>query len=172
MSVAELANSCSEDASKLLPLLKGSDSAVRYWAAIGFLVRDANFVASHQAELASALKDESASVRIVAAHALGAFGDDQSLNRALEALGELISPRLNGVLVSMNALAAVEALGDKAAPLHGPVRALESRGPSPDERFNSYVPRLIQNIIPVKTSSTPSKLSKPLREKPRPSKPM
>ena len=168
---AELASSRSENASKLLPLLKDSDSAVRYWAAIGFHVRGADSVASHQAELASALKDESASVRIVAAHALGAFGDDQSLNRALETLGELISPRRNGVLVSMNALAAVEALGDKAAPLHGAVRALESRGPSPDERFNSYVPRLIQNITPVKIDTTPGKRPTPARDKVQLNKP-
>jgi uncharacterized sulfatase len=48
----------------------------------------------------------------------------------------------------MSALAAIEALGEKAASLHDFVRNLNPNGPSPDARFNSYVPRLIQNIVP------------------------
>jgi uncharacterized sulfatase len=65
-------------------------------------------------------------------------------------LRELAPPEKNGVLVSMAALGAIEALGEKAASLRDFVRGLNPNGPSPDARYNSYVPRLIQNIAPGK----------------------
>jgi hypothetical protein len=48
----------------------------------------------------------------------------------------------------MSALAAIEALGEKAASIHQAIAAMKPSGPSPDGRYNSYVPRLIQNIVP------------------------
>lgn len=51
----------------------------------------------------------------------------------------------------MSALAAIEALGDKAATLHDMIAAMQPNGPSPDGRYNSYVPRLIDNIVPAKS---------------------
>jgi arylsulfatase A-like enzyme len=150
VGVAEFAsNGSPEDVSRLVPSLRDSDSAVRYWAAMGILMRGAEVAASHQPELLEALGDESASVRIVAAQTLGAYGNEESRKRALETLSELISPRRNGVLVSMSALAAVEALGARAKPLHENIGKLESIGPSPDGRYSGYVPRLIENIVPA-----------------------
>jgi hypothetical protein len=54
----------------------------------------------------------------------------------------------------MPALAAIEALGEKAAPLHALVREMKPTGPSPDGRYGSYVPRLIENIVPPAASRT------------------
>jgi hypothetical protein len=48
----------------------------------------------------------------------------------------------------MSALAAIEALGELALPLHDRISKLTPNGPSPDGRYNSYVPRLVANIVP------------------------
>jgi hypothetical protein len=58
----------------------------------------------------------------------------------------LASPQTQGVLISMFALGVIEGLGDKAATLHEMIGQLPPKGPSPDGRYNSYVPRLIESI--------------------------
>ncbi|MCK7482548.1 MAG: HEAT repeat domain-containing protein [Candidatus Moduliflexus flocculans] len=57
---------------KLQEGLKDGDSGVRYWAALGLAMRDAAAISAAREELRAALKDESPSVRIAAARALGA----------------------------------------------------------------------------------------------------
>ncbi|MEI7459639.1 MAG: sulfatase-like hydrolase/transferase [Pirellula sp.] len=147
VAAAELASNLDPAAlPELKKLLNDSDSAVRWWASLGHLMRGQAAVAANQEALQNALQDEASPVRIVVAQALGMFGDDAATAKALNVLRELSSPQKNGVLVSMSALAAIEALGDRANSLHPFVLKLEPNGDSPDERYNSYVPRLIQNI--------------------------
>lgn len=134
-------------------LLADSDSAVRHWGALGLLMRGGDAVAQHAVALEQALADKSPAVRIVAAQALAMHGPSATLSRSLNTLGTLAAPEKNGVLVSMSALAAIEALGEKAAPLHSVVAAIKPTGPAPDARYNSYVPRLMQNIVPAATKS-------------------
>jgi hypothetical protein len=43
-------------------------------------------------------------------------------------------------------LSAIQALGKKAAPLLDIVRTMPIDGPSPDARYDSYVPRLVEDI--------------------------
>ncbi|HUG70370.1 MAG TPA: sulfatase-like hydrolase/transferase [Pirellulaceae bacterium] len=144
------------DVPELLAQLKDTDSAVRYWGALGLLMRGADGVSANQAALQAALADQSPDVRIVAAQALGLHGDQASQELALETLAGLAGPESNGVLTSMSALAAIEALGKVAEPLHDRVSQLDPNGPSPDGRYNSYVPRLIANIVPGAKTATPS----------------
>lgn len=149
VAAAELASNLESGALReLKQLLADSDSAVRYWAALGFLMRGQKAVAQNEGALRAALDDSSPYVRIVAAQALGLHGQDASRSAALGVLRELAPPEQNGMLVSMSALAAIEALGEKAASLQEFVRNLNPKGPSPDARYDSYVPRLIQNIAP------------------------
>jgi uncharacterized sulfatase len=100
------------------------------------------------AVLEKALSDDSINVRIAAAQALAQYGDAASLPKALATLESLAAPEANGVLTSMAALAAIEALGSKAASLHAKIAAMKPDGQSPDGRYNSYVPRLMENIVP------------------------
>jgi arylsulfatase A-like enzyme len=150
VATAELASNLSPDAlPELKALLKDTDSAVRWWAALGHLMRGADAVTRNEGVLRQALSDDSLHVRIVAAQALGQYGDENARTAALATLAELAPPKENGVLVSMPALAAIEALGDRAASLRDLVRDLNPDGPSPDARYNSYVPRLMENIAPA-----------------------
>lgn len=149
VAAAELASNLDPAAlGELKGLLTDRDSAVRWWAALGHLMRGRDAVAESEEMLRRALQDDAPHVRIVAAQALGLHGGQDARAAALKALGELAPPQQNGVLVSMPALAAIEALGEKAAPLADLVRRLDPNGPSPHARYNSYVPRLIQNITP------------------------
>ncbi len=149
LAAAALASDLKADSvSALSGLMSDSDSAVRYWAALGLLMRGGESVRENTAALEKALDDESPSVRIVAAEALAAHGGSDAQDKALEVLCELTPPESNGVLVSMSALAAIEALGEKAASLHSSIATMKPDGPSPDGRYNSYVPRLIENIVP------------------------
>jgi uncharacterized sulfatase len=151
INVAGLSSNLTSDSSpQLIDWLKDSDNAVRYWACLGLLMRGGDAVEKRAVDLVNVLGDKSPAVRIVAAQALAEYGSQAVRQHAIETLGSLASPETNGVLVSMSALAAIEALGDKAATLHGMIAAMKPNGPSPDGRYNSYVPRLIDNIVPAK----------------------
>ncbi|MHB9007428.1 MAG: sulfatase-like hydrolase/transferase [Limisphaerales bacterium] len=149
VAAAELASGLDPGAlPELTRLLGDPDSAVRYWAALGFLMRGRTAVAGNEDILRAALDDASPYVRIVAAEALGLHGRESARESALAVLRELAPPEKHGVFISMSALAAIEALGEQAASLRDFVRHLNPSGPSPDARYDSYVPRLIKNIAP------------------------
>ena len=59
--------------------LKDADSGVRYWAAQGLLIRGPSAVAAAREDLRAALNDDSPTVRIVAARALGEYGNAEDL---------------------------------------------------------------------------------------------
>jgi arylsulfatase A-like enzyme len=138
MHAAELA-SMKEDTSKLLD---DPDSAVRYWAVLGFIIR------GQAAPAIRPLLDDSApSVRIAAAECLGRFGPDEDLPKCRTTLGELADPARNGVYVSLLALNAIDTLGRKAAPMKSTIAGLSKEDPNADKRYASYVPRLIEDIL-------------------------
>ena len=134
------------DAPALRAALADADSAVRYWAATGLLIRGAEAVAAARAALRAAFGDDSPSVRIVAAEALAWFGDADDRAAALGALAPLMSPAENGPYVAMAALNAVDALGEIAAPLWPQVAGLPLKAPGAPGRANGYVERLVETI--------------------------
>ena len=154
LDAAELASGLNHAATpKLRTLITDGDSAVRYWAALGLYMRGAETVQRESALLRKALGDASPHVRIVAAEALAKHGTEADLAPALTVLRELAPPEKNGVFVAMSALSAIEALGPKAAPVHDVVRSLNAEAGSPNARFNSYIPRLVENILPREPGS-------------------
>jgi uncharacterized sulfatase len=147
LEAAELASGLDPAAvARLVGLAAHEDGAVRYWAVLGLRMRGAATVRAHGGLLEKALDDASPDVRIAAAEALGQFGDETQRRAALDVLRALASPKDNGVLVAMPALAAIEALGDRSAELRSFLSDLDPSGASPDRRFDGYVPRLIENI--------------------------
>jgi len=146
-AAAELASSLESGVeTKLAAAMSDSDSAVRWWGALGYLMRGTAGVAAGKPQLRAGLKDESPYVRIAAAQALAQYGESADLQAALEVLGRLAPADKQGVLISIAALNAIDSLGKKAAPLLPVIRAITGEGPSPDERYNSYVPRLVADI--------------------------
>ena len=132
--------------------LTDSESVVRYWAALGILMRGKPALdASHDAVLA-ALKDPSSPVRIAAARALAEFGGEADAKAALELLFAHADWSKNDVFTAMAALDALTALGDKAAQiekrdvLSARIKALPAKGPAPDARLKEYIPRLLEEL--------------------------
>jgi uncharacterized sulfatase len=127
--------------------LRDADSAVRYWAALGLLMRGAQAVEAARDGLRAALDDASPSVRVAAAQALGQYGGESDLSAALAALKELAPPDRNGAYVAMLALNAIEALGDKAEPLKEVLKAMPTKDPKAPGRANGYVDRLLEHLV-------------------------
>lgn len=159
LAAAELASGLDSTASAELARLlrEDSDSAVRHWGALGLLMRGESAALEQVDALRGALEDNSVDVRITAAQSLGLHGGDANLQAALDTLSALAAPQDNGVLTAMPALAAIEALGERAKPLHAAIAAMAVEGPSPDGRYNSYVPRLVANIVPDAKPAAPAK---------------
>lgn len=52
----------------------------------------------------------------------------------------------NDLFTSMAALASLDALGKKAAAVAGQFKIVPDKGPASDERYNSYIPRLLEDL--------------------------
>jgi uncharacterized sulfatase len=121
--------------------LKAADSGERYWAALGLLMQK-----RHQ-ELQGALNDPAPSVRIVAAEAIGRFGAEQDLQKALDVLIGLSAADTNGAYVSMQALNAIQSLGAKAESLKPKLRTLQTKDPNAPARPNDYAFRMVRTLL-------------------------
>ncbi len=118
LATAELAANLESGAvPRLTKAFEDSDSAVRYWAALGLLMRGQSAVQAGHGPLVSALADPSPYVRVTAAEALANFGtaDDQRL--AEKVLADHGDWGRNNVFVAIAALNAIEHLGKRADPI-------------------------------------------------------
>jgi hypothetical protein len=108
--------------------LRDADSAVRYWAALGFVMRGKS--------PGLLPGDASASVRAVAAEAEGRFGKDA--RGAAEALLELGNAEKHGAYVAMLALNGLSSMGERApADVRAKVKSLPDGGKGRGETYVS-----------------------------------
>ncbi|MBM4044013.1 MAG: sulfatase, partial [Planctomycetes bacterium] len=148
MATAEQASSLTpETLAELKKAFQDTDSAVRYWAVMGVLMRGTSAVESAHAELLNALTDGSPSVRIVAAHALGQFGSDADLQRALPVLLDYAHYDRHGLYLSLQALNALDALGRKAASAVETIKALPRQPREHEKRHGYGIAPLVERIM-------------------------
>jgi uncharacterized sulfatase len=146
-AMAELASLLKPEAvPELKKVLGDADSAVRYWAALGLLMRGQSGFDAAGPELRAALDDRSPYVRIVAAQILGQYGNGDDQDRALRLLVNLSNWSKHDVFTAVAALNALDALGAKANRVADAIRALPSQGKVPDPRYSPYVPRLLEDL--------------------------
>lgn len=126
--------------------LRDADSAVRYWAAMGVLMRGRRGVESAADDLRVALNDRSPYVRVVTAEALTEYDGDGDVKHGLGVLVELANADRNAVFVAMAALNALDAVGEKAAPVADSIKRLAKTAKTPDPRYEPYVPRLTEDL--------------------------
>ena len=103
--------------------------AVRYWGVLGLTMRGGQIVSKAAEELTRLLDDPDPCVRVAAAHALASFGRDDGLERSLQVLLAAADARQNGPYVAVQALNAIDALGQRAASLHEAVGKLPTEDP-------------------------------------------
>jgi uncharacterized sulfatase len=123
--------------------LRDPDSAVRYWGAMSLLMRG-----QAGPPLRKALADPAPAVRIAAAEALGRYGDPEDLQPALKTLLDLADAARSGAHVSLMALNALDALGEKAAPVRSALPSLQLDDPNAHARFGGYTRRIVQYLAP------------------------
>lgn len=132
---------------QLRQALRDPDGGVRYWAVMGLLIRGGQTVAAAVNDLRILLEDSSPSVQVAAARALGLYGTEADLGPALRVLERLAPPDKNGAFVSLEALGAIEALGEKARPLYPGLRAMPREDPNTVERSRSYTSRFLAHLL-------------------------
>ena len=148
MAMAEAASSLTpEDFPKIQKGFKAGDSAVRYWAAMGALMRGQDAVRAAADELRRVLQDDSPYVRATAAQALGQYGSDAEARNALKVLMALAPLDKNGLFVSIAALNAIDAMDGRAASAEAAIAALPTEDSSVHRRLRAYVPNLIKKIL-------------------------
>ncbi len=122
------------------------DSGVRYWAAVGLLVRGEKGVKAGARELRRLLTDESPSVQVAAAEALAAFGTGEEARAGAEALLRLADSRRSGYLVAVAALNAIDNLPESARPPRSSLLGLPTAAPGTNARMNDYLARLMRHV--------------------------
>lgn len=147
LAAAELASDYPQiDFEELTEMLHDSDSAVRYWAAIGFMIHIQQDSLTARSLLTESLNDSSPYVQIVAAKTLIESGTPDQSDTALKTLKSIIDSYSEDLFVIMSALEAIESLGDKAKSLHPLVQNKNFVFDKAHKRYSDYVPRLLKNI--------------------------
>ncbi|RJP29985.1 MAG: sulfatase [Candidatus Omnitrophota bacterium] len=142
MAAAELASSMKQEAvPELIRRFEDKDSAVRYWAAMGILMQKEEAVIQSKTTLHQALGDSSASVQVIAAQALGQYGNQDDLKKAYPVLLKLSLPTEKGIFVSMLALNALDAVNESRKDVN------EALFSSVHPRFRGYPQRLLEKIV-------------------------
>ena len=150
-AIFQAANAASRKGKKtteqLTKLIKSGDSAVRYWGAMGYLIRGKSGIRKGRKTLVAALEDESPSVRIIAAEALGRYGRKAEAKRAAGVLMRYADPAKNGISLSMLALNALDVIGEHVDPHKEAIAKLARTDPKANPRMRNYANRLIAHIL-------------------------
>ena len=132
---------------KLPKLMDSNDSAVRYWGAMGYLIRGKSGLRKGRKFLVNALNDESPSVRIIAAESLGRYGNKKESKLAADLLIKYADPEENGISISMLSLNAIDYLDEKASHHKETISKLPKLDPNADPRTRNYAGNLIGKIM-------------------------
>jgi len=148
LAAADLASSLQPGVTaRLETLMKDPDNAIRYWGAMGVLMRGKDEVGKLHAQLRKSLTDSSPHVRIAAAEALGLHGTEQDIQGVVPVLLDLANSPKSGSYVAIHALNAIDTLGPKALPWKSQILALPTVDPASPERVRTeYTEKLLKRI--------------------------
>lgn len=149
LSVAErAANREAGEIPRLLRQASDRDAAVRWWVALGFLVRGEPAVKAGKQVLSRMLDDPNPSVRIMAAEGLVTHGTGDIRVRAKECLLEMADGRRSDYFDAVAALNAIDVVrGEFVAEYEARLRTLPRRLPGVEPRVNEHLDRLLTSIL-------------------------
>lgn len=131
----------------LIKNLDDNDPAVRYWSALGLLMRKEQGVNKGREKLIRNLNDSAPTVRIASAWALALYGNDSDLQQALQTLKNLADPVKNGGFVSLLAVNVIDLIGKKGEALKDYLKTMPTDDKSALPRNRGYVPRVLSHIL-------------------------
>lgn len=134
------------DVPALLAGANANNSILRYWAVMGFLNRNRQTVVNHLPMLQRLLDDSCFAVSIVAAETLSRHGDAEMRRQALAKLIQQADLRNSDYFAALQALNAIDRLGDSAAPILDEVRKLPTRVPE-RKRGGDYLKRMRDHLF-------------------------
>ncbi len=147
---AQLASSIDDQSdeaiSVLVKLTNQDNSTLRYWGAMGLLMRGPSSVKANSDVLAKLLGDASPAVKVAAARALAQYGDAAVADDATALLLQHADWSQHDLFTAMDAITALESLGERLHDHAEAIAKLPTKGDSPHGRYSSYVPRLVQRI--------------------------
>ncbi|MFP6763445.1 MAG: sulfatase-like hydrolase/transferase [Planctomycetaceae bacterium] len=156
MEIAERAASLDpEHTEGLIQGLSADNSAIRYWAAMGLLMREQIGVDAGRAGLRMALNDQAKPARIIAAQALAQWGNAEDLKLAIPVLLSAAPIDQNDIYTSMLALNAFDAIDGRAASVRDKLAEMPKNGKVPP-RMGAYVKNLLtKTLADLQPSSLP-----------------
>ncbi len=149
LDMAELASSLEEEATpQLAEGMSDDNSVVRYWAALGLLMRGEAAVTAAHERLVDGLEDPSGPVKIVAAEALARYSDDvDDQTQTLTILVLRANMQKYGLYSAMAALNALDELDEKVEPQRHHLENLPRDAEGVPPRLGKYVTRLLEQIL-------------------------
>ena len=108
-------------------LLSHPNSVIRYWGAIGCVMRGADFTKLQHDALAKLLTDEGVSTRIAAAETLANHGTDAEKAQAWDVLLACSDASKGSAIEATEALNVIDRLGDAAKPYKDKIAALPAK---------------------------------------------
>jgi uncharacterized sulfatase len=132
------------DEEKLKAAAMRSSASVRYWGAMGMLIDGQSGFDGYAESLSVLVKDDCASVAIVAAEAMARFGDDGQRTVGIETLKKLSDKTNSNYYASIHALNAVDRLNLGAEEMQW-IKSLPTK--SGLERGGKYIGQLVTDVF-------------------------
>ena len=133
------------DPQRLGSLLQSANPTLRYWGLIGVLIRGEQDFRQHSEQIVALVDDANPAAAIIAAELTARFGNQEQKSAALERLLALADYRNSNVNGAIDALNAIDRLGNKAAAIHQRVQKVPQQDPQ-FSRGKSYIPNLLKAI--------------------------
>jgi arylsulfatase A-like enzyme len=130
--------------------LSHADPAVRYWAAVGMIVRGHDAVMASEAELVRLLDGDDPGPRIAAGEALGRYGSAAARTRALATLVALADAAKNEEYVALLALNALVHVPELPAAVRAAVGTLPKGAPRSRQRANNIqyvIDQIVKGVV-------------------------
>lgn len=144
---AGLASNRADDArTALRSLLRHQEPAVRYWAAMGFVIRESRIAGTTADDLIARLDDVSPAVRVAAAEALVRHGDPEARSVARQTLLQAADARQAGYWAAVEALNVIDALKPALGDL-SVLRTVPRKAEGVPKRCDDYLDRLLRSIF-------------------------
>ncbi len=149
LETAELASSLDPEAvPQLEDEMTDNNSTVRYWAALGVLMRGKGAVAAAHERLVDGMEDPSEAVKIVSAEALARYSDDRDdQTQSLTVLIQRANWQRFGLYTAVAALNSLDVLDGKVEPQLDRIYLLPREADGVPPRLSKYVTRIIDKLL-------------------------